>query len=138
VGLAAALDRWHVESGLRIARWRGLRDRLEGGLLAALGPDRVVRNGPAGDADRLPQTLNVGFPGRDGDALLMGLDLAGVSVSLGAACASGATTASPILAAMGVPADRLRSSIRVSFGAMTTGAEIDEALRRIVAVVGRG
>jgi cysteine desulfurase len=138
VGLAAALDRWHGEAEERIARWKRLRDRLEGGLLAALGPERVVRNGPAADAERLPQMLNVGFPGLDGDVLLMGLDLAGVSVSLGAACASGATTASPTLTAMGVPADRLRSSIRLSFGARTTEAEIDEALRRIAAVVGRG
>lgn len=138
VGLAAALDRWHREADERIARWRRLRDKLEAGLIAALGPDHVVRNGPADDADRLPQTLNVGFPGLDGDTLLMGLDLAGVCVSLGAACASGATTPSPTLTAMGVPAERLRSSIRISLGATTTEAEIDEALRRIVSVVGRG
>jgi cysteine desulfurase len=138
VGLAVALDHWHREADERIARWRRFRDKLESGLIAALGPDRVVRHGPADDADRLPQTLNVGFPGRDGDALLMGLDLAGVSVSLGAACASGATTASPTLRAMGIPADRVRSSIRFSFGARTTEAEIDEALRRIVAVAGSG
>jgi cysteine desulfurase len=138
VGLAAALDRWHQESQQRVARWRRFRDKLEAGLIASLGPDRAIRNGPADDADRLPQTLNVGFPGLDGDTLLMGLDLAGVCVSLGAACASGATAPSPTLTAMGVPADRLRSSIRISFGAMTTEAEIDEGTRRVVAVVGRG
>ena len=58
-------------------RWTGLRDRLESGLIAALGPERVLRNGPTRDDRRLPQTLNVGFPGLDGDALLMQLDLAG-------------------------------------------------------------
>jgi cysteine desulfurase len=136
VGLAAALGRWQAESNERIARWRRLRDRLESGLIAILGPDRVVRNGPADEEWRLPQTLNVGFPGRDGDALLMQLDLAGVCASLGSACASGATTASPTLVAMGVPADRLRASVRFSLGAMTTEAEIDEALRRLTTLLG--
>jgi cysteine desulfurase len=137
VGLAAALERWHREADARIARWTALRDRLEAGLLAAPGPDRVIRTGPAEPGLRLPQTLHVGFPGLDGDALLMQLDLAGVACSLGSACASGTTKPSDSLLAMGIPADRLRSSVRFSFGATTTEAEIDEALARIVAVVRR-
>lgn len=137
VGMAAALGRWHAESESRTRRWRALRDRLESGLIAALGPDRVVRNGPSSEEARLPQTVNLGFPGLDGDALLMGLDLAGVSASLGSACASGATKPSPTLIAMRVPPDRLRSSVRFSLGAFTTAAEIDEAIGRIAAVVGR-
>ena len=110
-----------------------MRDRLEAGLIAALGPERVIRNGPIEDDQRLPQTLNVGFPGLDGDALLMQLDLAGIAASLGSACASGSTRPSPTLMAMRVPDDRLRSSVRFSFGATTTEAEIDEAIRRIAA-----
>ena len=116
-------------------RWAALRDRLEAGLIAALGPDRVIRNGPTRDELRLPQTLNVGFPGLDGDALLMQLDLAGIAASLGSACASGSTRPSPTLMAMRVPDDRLRSSVRFSLGATTTEAEIDEAVARIVQVV---
>jgi cysteine desulfurase len=137
VGLAAALEAWHRESESRLSRWRRLRDRMESGLVSALGPDRVVRNGPAAESARLPQTLNVGFPGLDGDALLMQLDLAGVCASLGSACASGTTAPSPTLTAMGVPADRLRSSVRFSLGAATTEADIDEAVRRVAAAVGR-
>jgi cysteine desulfurase len=137
VGLATALERWHAEAEARIRRWERLRDRLEAGLVAALGPDAVTRNGPHDPSARLPQTLNVGFPSLDGDALLMQLDLAGIAASLGSACASGSTQPSPTLLAMRVPTDRLRSSIRFSLGATTTEAEIDEALRRIVAVVGR-
>ena len=137
VGMARALERWWGEAEGRAARWSSLRDRLEAGLVAGLGADRVVRNGPAESADRLPQTLHVGFPGLDGDALLMQLDLAGVAASLGSACASGATTPSPTLLAMGVPADRLRSSVRFSLGAFTTEADVDEALARVVAVVER-
>ena len=70
VGFAAALEKWHDESAARAARWTALRDRLESGLIAALGPERVLRNGPNREDRRLPQTLNVGFPGLDGDALL--------------------------------------------------------------------
>ncbi len=67
----------------------------------------------------------------------MQLDLAGISASLGSACASGATRPSPVLLAMRVPEDRLRSSVRFSLGAATTEAEIEAALPRIVAAVTR-
>jgi cysteine desulfurase len=137
VGFAAALQQWQDESAARTMRWSALRDRLEAGLVAALGSERVIRNGPANDAMRLPQTLNAGFPGLDGDALLMQLDLAGIAASLGSACASGSTRPSPTLMAMRIPDDRLRSSVRFSLGATTTADEIDEAIRRIVEVVGR-
>src|SRR5262249_33424660 len=103
VGFAAALQRWHDGSAARIARGPAVRDRLEAGLIAVLGPGCVIRNGPTRDEMRLPQTLNVGFPGLDGDALLMQLDLAGVAASLGSACASGSTRPSPTLMAMRVP-----------------------------------
>ena len=109
VGLAAALKKWHDQALARSMRWRSLRDRLETGLGTALGPGRVIRNGPADDRQRLPQTINLAFPGIDGDALLIQLDLAGIAVSLGSACASGSTRPSPALMAMRVP----RRSIEV-------------------------
>jgi cysteine desulfurase len=137
VGFAAALKKWHDESAIRAARWTALLDRLEIGLVAALGPEGVIRNGPTREDRRLPQTLNVGFPGLDGDALLMQLDLAGIAASLGSACASGSTRPSPTLMAMRVPDDRLRSSVRFSLGATTTEAEIDEAIRRVAEAVGK-
>jgi len=137
VGLARALELWHAEAAARAERWARLGDRLEAGLVAALGAGRVVRNGPTDPALRLPQTVNLGFPGLDGDALLMQLDLAGVCASLGSACASGSTRPSPTLTAMRVPDDVLRSSVRFSLGADTTGAEVDEAVARVAAVVAR-
>jgi cysteine desulfurase len=137
VGLAAALQRWQAEAQARTTRWTALRDRLEAGLIAALGPGRVVRNGPSDDALRLPQTINLAFPGLDGDALLMQLDLAGIAASLGSACASGSTRPSPTLIAMRLSDDRLRSSVRFSLGATTTAAEIEDALGRIIAIVER-
>ncbi len=137
VGLATALDLWRTEAEARTETWTILARRLEDGVLRALGPDRVVSNGPADPARRLPQTVNLGFVGLDGDALLMQLDLAGVAVSLGSACASGSTQPSPTLVAMRVPADRLRSSVRFSLGAFTTEAEIDQAVIHTIAAVQR-
>ena len=137
VGLAKALELWQADADRRLARWSRLVDRLEAGLKAALGPDKFISNTPSNPNYRLPQTLNLGFPGLDGNGLLMQLDLAGVAVSLGSACASGATEPSPTLLAMRVPADRLRSSVRFSLGASTTEAEIDEAVARVAAVVRR-
>ncbi len=114
---------------------RPLRSRL----IDALGPDRVVPNGPSPDdpGARLPQTTNLGFPGLDGDALLMQLDLAGIAASLGSACASGSTRPSPTLLAMRVPDDRLRSSVRFSLGAETSESQIDDACDRIITIVRR-
>jgi cysteine desulfurase len=137
VGLAVALEKWHDESEARAKRWTAQRNRLQTGLISALGPDRVVRNGPDADELRLPQTINLGFPDIDGDVLLMQLDLAGVAASLGSACASGSTRASPTLIAMRVPDNCLRSSVRFSFGATTSESEINEAIARIAEVVRR-
>ena len=134
VGLAVALEKWHTEAHMRRIRWIKLRHQLESGLVAALGPEQVIRNGPSGDMALLPQTLNLGFPGIDSNTLLMQLDLAGIAVSLGSACASGSVRPSPTLLAMRVPNDRLRSSVRFSFGATTTQNEIEQAVARIVRV----
>ncbi len=135
VGLAAALQKWRNEYSERSTRWKALRNRLEYGLFCALTDRGVVRNGPNADERRLPQTLNLGFPALDGEALLMKLDMAGIAVSLGSACASGSTRPSPTLMAMRVADEWLRSSVRFSFGATTTEAEIDEAISRIVQVI---
>lgn len=135
VGLAAALQKAHNEGDARRARWVTLRDRLEAGLIEGLGIDHVIRNGPCDDRFRLPQTLNVAFPGGDGDALLIGLDQAGVAASLGSACSSGATRPSPTLVAMNLPRSRLRSSVRFSLGAFTTEIEVADAVSKIVRAI---
>lgn len=137
VGLASALEQWHTEAAARTVRWVALRDRLESGLISALGAEWVVRNGPVTSSMRLPQTVNLGFVGLDGDALLMQLDLEGIAASLGSACASGSARPSPTLIAMHVPGNRLRSSVRFSLGASTTQAEVDEAVSRILRAIAR-
>jgi cysteine desulfurase len=134
VGMAEALALWQRESQARQSRWRHQRARLESALRTALG-NQIQIHGPRDPERHLPQTLHVGFPGRDGNALLMQLDLAGVQASLGAACASGAATASPTLRAMGVPDEIARASVRFSLGASTTDADIDTACQRLVAIL---
>ncbi|MFM8582008.1 MAG: aminotransferase class V-fold PLP-dependent enzyme, partial [Planctomycetaceae bacterium] len=109
------------------ARLTHLRDQLEAGLREHCPP--VVLNGSRDH--RLPNTLNVAFPGLDGEALLVALDLAGVACSLGSTCASGSAEPAPILVAMGVPPEWLLSAVRFSLGPHTTEAEIHAAIERI-------
>ncbi|HEY8505270.1 MAG TPA: cysteine desulfurase family protein [Gemmataceae bacterium] len=135
VGMAAALGLAHEDMKERYAHAERLRRRLLDGLREGCPP--VVVNGPADPARRSPYALNVSFPGCRADLLLMKLDLAGVACSTGSACSSGSLLPSPVLRAMGVPDDVLRSAVRLSFGPGLNEADIDEAARRVVGVVRR-
>ena len=84
---------------------------------------------------RLPNTLNIGFEGVEGDTLLIGLDMAGVAVSTGSACSSGTGLPSPVLTAMGIQTDKINSSIRFSLGKSNTIAEIERAVEILVRTV---
>lgn len=132
-GMAKALELWEREAEDRTAKMRASRDRLEAGLAAACPP--VVVHGK--DAPRLPNTASVAFPGLDGEVLLVALDLEGVACSLGSTCASGSAEPAPILLAMGVPPEVALATVRLSVSFETTEDAIDEAVRRIAAVVGR-
>lgn len=135
-GMAAALDHCVKNMAANRASLEALRSRLWEKLRERTAP--VVLNGPAiGSAAALPTTLNVSFPGCRADVLLMALDLAGVMCSTGSACSSGSLQPSPVLRAMGVPDDVLRSAIRFSFGPATPLSDIDEAAERIGDVVNR-
>ena len=85
--------------------------------------------------NRLPNTLNIGFEGVEGDTLLIGLDMAGVAVSTGSACSSGMGLPSPVLTAMGIQTDKINSSIRFSLGKSNTIAEIERAVEILVRTV---
>ncbi len=133
VGLAQALELWHADRQRIRANLTTLRDRLATQLSETCSP--VVIHGSG--AERLPNTLNVAFPGCDGEALLVALDLAGVCCSMGSACASGSSEPAPILLAMGCSRETALASLRFSVGRGNTIAEIDEATRRITSVVQR-
>ena len=130
VGLAVALA-WSVRNlDAHTAKVRALRQRLLEHLQTHAAP--IIVNGPE---HGVPHLLNVSFPGCQADALLMALDLAGVACSTGSACSSGSLLPSPVLAAMAVPADALRSAMRFSLSATQEADEVGEAGRRIAAVV---
>jgi cysteine desulfurase len=130
-GMAKALELWQGEQRFRTARVGELRDRLQEGLASRCGPAVVIGAG----APRLPNTLNMAFPGVDGEALLVALDLAGVACSLGGTCASGALEPAPILAAMGFADEIRKSAVRLSLSCLNTRTEIDEVIERVARVV---
>ena len=132
-GMGAALEAATVALPAEGERIRGLRDRLASGLLAALPGTRV--NGAG--AGRLPNTLSVTFPGADGEALLMSLDLEGICASAGAACTSGSTTPSHVLSAMGLTVNEARATLRLSLGWSSTDADVEHALRVMPPIVRR-
>jgi cysteine desulfurase len=92
-----------------------------------------------GDLDRsLPHVLNVSFPGTDVESLLVNFDLAGIAVSSGSACTAGSIEPSHVLVAMfGKKSERLRNSIRFSFGLNNTMNQIEIAANEIVKIVQR-
>lgn len=130
-GMAKALELWQAEEQTRTAHVEQLRDLLQATLCDRCAP--AVVHGA--NARRLPNTLNLSFPGVDGEALLVALDLAGIACSLGTTCASGSSEPAPILLAMGLNSDLYRSAIRFSLSPLNTAAEIVTATERIARVV---
>ena len=131
VGLGVAAEWAARDLVAESERLAALRQRLEAGV-RAVAADAVLHGE---GAPRLPNTVNVSFPGARSDHLLMALDARGIAVSAGAACASGAVEPSPVLRAMGVPRAIAICAVRLSIGRTTTAAEVDaviEALREAV------
>ena len=108
-----------------------MRDHFAARLQAIASP--AIVNGEA--ASRLPNTLNISFPGADGEALLVALDLEGIACSLGSACASGSIEPTPILVAMGLAPERYRSAVRLTLSHLNTRDEIEAAASRIAEIV---
>jgi len=128
VGLGKAVEisaAWLHNDGP--AKLAALRDRLEQGILSQVEETGV--NGAG--SSRVANTTNIYFDHVEAEALLIALDLKGLSVSGGSACQSGASEPSHVLTAMGLSAARARASIRFSLSKLTTEAEVDEALRLI-------
>jgi cysteine desulfurase len=121
------------------ARVRMLRDRLWTGLAERV-PD-VLRNAPVAVDDETGNTLSVAFQAVSAATLQRALDLDGVHVSTGAACASGTVEPSHVLLAMfgtdAVGTARAKSTLRFSLGPTTTKHDIDRALAVVPAVVAR-
>jgi len=117
---AAAIAEHFHEEALRVST---LANELLADLFDAI--PRLRLNAPI--RDRLPNTLNLTFPGVLGESLLIALDLEGIQVSMGSACAAGAVEPSHVLLAMGLTHDEARSSLRLSLGWNTTRNDIARA-----------
>jgi len=121
-GAAAEAARANVESeGVRL---RALIARLYDGLKATI--PGLQRNGSL--VASIPNTLNLTFPHTLGETLLIALDLEGLRLSMGSACAAGAVEPSHVLLAIGLTEAQARSSIRTSLGWATSQEEIDRAI----------
>ena len=114
-------------------RLRTLTERLWQGLSTRI--ERVRRNGPTDR--RVANTLNVSFAGCKSDALLMSLDLEGIAVSSGSACAVGSLKPSGVLLAMGLGADLANAAVRFSLGAATTEGDVDAVVEAMPVIVTR-
>ncbi len=130
VGLSTAISLLPLELPAATARMELLRNSLEQQLCSEL--DSVIING---QGPRVVNTSNLCFPGIQGEDLLILLDRAGIAVSHGSACSSGALEPSRILTQMGVPTSLAKSAIRFSLSRYTTEEEIQFCVETVVRTV---
>lgn len=126
VGFAAACRLAAQAWAERTQRWNAQRPRIEAAIRRAGG--RVFDG-----AERVPNTLLAVFPGLEGEAVVQALDLRGIAISAGAACASGSAEPSAWLSAVGEV--NVRGACRISLGPTTTDAEVDQLIGAIEPVI---
>ena len=114
---------WAMREALR----KGIEERI---------PD-VVINGSNDEALCLPGTLNVSFPRAEGESILLYLDLEGIEVSTGSACATGSLEPSYELLASGLPVELAHGSVRFSFGRYNTMEDVDYVLEKLPPIIER-
>jgi cysteine desulfurase len=133
VGLAVATETAAAPRPETAARVAALRDELVAGVLAVV-PDAVLSGDPV---DRLPGNAHFGFPGCEGDSLLMLLDAHGVQCSTGSACSAGVAQPSHVLVAMGLDPEHARGSLRFSLGHSSGRADVAALLDALPGAVER-
>ena len=133
VGLGKAAELAAEEREGEFRHLSEMRDALEARIRFEVEGVRI--NGHA--ERRLPGTLNVSFPGAEGESLIMSLDLAGIAVSTGSACTSGAIEPSHVLLALGRDPRTALGSVRFSFGRDNTMGDVDYVMSRLPGIVSR-
>ncbi|OGR84267.1 MAG: cysteine desulfurase NifS [Elusimicrobia bacterium RIFCSPLOWO2_01_FULL_54_10] len=133
VGLGVASEMASVEMAQDAKSVAALRDRLEKGIIESI--PHVHLNGHP--TKRIPNTTNFSFEYVEGEGCVVLLDVEGLAVSTGSACASGTTKASHVLRAIGVPPNVAQGAVRFSLGRLSTGNDVDRALKIIPDVVAR-
>jgi cysteine desulfurase len=130
-GLATALELAVADLSQEAPRLVALRDEFETALRATVPGTRINAAG----AERLPNISSVAFDGIDAAELLIRLDIEGVAVSTGSACAAGSSEPSHVLAAIGAPEWAARGTIRFSFGRSTSRQEVAALLAMLPWVI---
>jgi cysteine desulfurase len=133
VGMGKAIELQLEEMEAEAERLTELREQLYAGLAARV--DHLYRNGHPTQC--LPGTLNLSFEYIEGEAIIMGLDLAGVAVSSGSACTSAELSPSHVLLAMGIQPTMAQGSIRLSLGRGNSEADVDYVLETLPPIVKR-
>lgn len=133
IGLGKAIEMRALEMKQEEKHLLELKEHLRKGIQAAI-PDIHFIGHPT---DCLPGTLNVSFDGAEGEAIILYLDLAGIAVSTGSACASGSLDPSHVILATGLPAECAHGSIRISLGRENTMEDIDYMRDVLPGVIGR-
>ncbi len=133
VGLGKAAELAAEERESEYRHLSEMRDALEARIRIEIEDARV--NGHP--QRRLPGTLNVSFPGAEGESLIMSLDLAGIAVSTGSACTSGAIEPSHVLLALGRDPRTALGSVRFSFGRDNSMEDVDCVMERLPGIVAR-
>lgn len=133
VGLAKALEVAEQQREGDFTRLSKLADQLIDNISTAI-PDSFL-NSPR--TRRIPQTVNMSFPGAEGESIILSLDLKGIAASSGSACTSGATEPSHVLSAMGIPLERGQAAVRFSLGRSTTVEHLDYVVEMLPPIIGR-
>ncbi|MBI3541476.1 MAG: cysteine desulfurase [Deltaproteobacteria bacterium] len=133
VGFARAMQSMVENFDLEFQRVKALRDQLERGLVEKI-PDLHVHGD---ERARLSNTLNVTMDGITSETILIALDLAGVALSSGSACASGSIEVSHVLLAMGISKAQAKGAVRFSLGRWTTKDDIEYAAGKFSEIVMR-
>lgn len=132
LGLAEALRILSTDQLAITQHLSDLRRHLENGLTREL-PDLQIN----GEGPRVSNTASIAFPGIDGESLLIHLDMAGIAVSHGSACASGSMEPSRVLIQMGIPQKIACTSLRFSVGRFNTREEIDIVIEKTAIIINK-
>ncbi len=132
-GFGKAVEMRALEMDSEHTRLLHLKQALKNGIEARI-PDVFFNGHPT---DSLAGTLNVSFAGAEGESILLYLDLEGIAVSTGSACASGSLDPSHVLLATGTPVEHAHGSIRMSLGRGNTMEDVEYVLEKLPPVIAK-
>ena len=133
IGLGKAAELAMKDLDTYYKKTSALRNKLKEGLTGAI--PNIIVNGHA--VETLPNTLNVSFPGAEGEAILLSMDIEGIEASTGSACASGSLEPSHVLTAMGLGPELAHGSIRFSMGWQTSEDDVDYIVEKLPPIIKR-